>query len=185
LTVLLLRVESRWTSQRLLLTPGGHPPHPSSNLDSLRDCLQFSSVFFVGHFETAHCHTIFYVCRHFVPCIHHSLSVELLPYVQPRLSRRALHLKEGEWGVCTLILWSLETMLSCIDPSVKIVTNSPKVETSTYILHLSGFPIVHIFSVVTGSRYRIAIAPSVRTRAIGGGGGGFKEPDIQSTCNFF
>ncbi len=46
------------TSQRLLLTPGGHPPHPSSNLDSLRGCLQFSSVFFVGHFETDHCHTI-------------------------------------------------------------------------------------------------------------------------------
>ncbi len=65
------------TSQRLLLTPGGHPPHPSSNLDSLRGCLQFFSVFFVRH-------TIFYVCRHFVPCIHHSLWAELLPYVQPR-----------------------------------------------------------------------------------------------------
>lgn len=61
------------TSQRLLLTPGGHPPHPSSNLDSLRGCLHFFSVFFVRHLETAHCHTIFYVCRHFVPCIHHSL----------------------------------------------------------------------------------------------------------------
>ncbi len=68
------------TSQRLLLTPGGHSPHPSSNLDSLCGCLQFSSVIFVGHFETVHCHTIFYVCRH----IHHSLWVELLPYVQPR-----------------------------------------------------------------------------------------------------
>ncbi len=47
------------TSRRLLLTPGWHPPHPSSNLDSLCGHLQFSSVFFVGHFETVYCHTIF------------------------------------------------------------------------------------------------------------------------------
>ncbi len=46
------------TGTRLLLTPGGHPSRPSSNLDSLCGCLQFSSVFFVGHFETVHCHTI-------------------------------------------------------------------------------------------------------------------------------
>jgi hypothetical protein len=31
-------------------------------------------------------------------------------------------------GVCTLVLCSLATVLSCIDPSVRIVTNSPKVE---------------------------------------------------------
>jgi hypothetical protein len=49
------------TSQRLILTPGRHPPPPSSNLDSLCGCLQFSSVFFVGHFETVHCHTIGFV----------------------------------------------------------------------------------------------------------------------------
>jgi hypothetical protein len=68
----------------ILLTPGGHPPHPSFNLDSPCGCLQFSSGFFVGHFENVHCHTVFYVCRHFVSSIHHSLWVEPLPYVQPR-----------------------------------------------------------------------------------------------------
>ncbi len=43
-----------------------------------------STLIFLGYFETVHCHTIFYVCQHFAPSIHHSLWVELLPYVQPR-----------------------------------------------------------------------------------------------------
>ncbi len=44
-----------------------------------------------------------------------------------RLSRSTLHLKEGERGVCTLLLCSLATVMSCIDASVRIVTKSPKV----------------------------------------------------------
>ncbi len=35
--------------------------------------------------------------------------------------------KRGERGVCTLLLCSLATVMSCIDPSVRIVTKSPKV----------------------------------------------------------
>ncbi len=38
---------------------------------------------------------------------------------------RDSHLKEG---VCTLVLGSLATVTSCIDPSERIVTKSPKVE---------------------------------------------------------
>jgi hypothetical protein len=33
----------------------------------------------------------------------------------------------GERGVSTLVVCSLATVLSCIDPSVRIVTKSPKV----------------------------------------------------------
>ncbi len=57
------------------------------------------------------------------------------------LSRSTLHLKEGggERGVCTLVLCSLATLMSCIDASVRIVTKSPEGRTSTYILHIIGF----------------------------------------------
>ncbi len=45
-----------------------------------------------------------------------------------RLSRSTLHLKEGEERSLyrTLVLCSLVTVLSCIDPSVRIVTKFPK-----------------------------------------------------------
>jgi hypothetical protein len=40
--------------------------------------------------------------------------------------------------VCTPVLCSLATVLSCIDPSVRIVTKSPKGRTSTCILWFTG-----------------------------------------------
>jgi hypothetical protein len=47
----------------------------------------------------------------------------------PQRDSHAVHyiLKRGERGVCTLVLCSLATVISCIDTSVQIVTKSPKV----------------------------------------------------------
>jgi hypothetical protein len=41
-------------------------------------------------------------------------------------------------GVCTLVLCSLATEMSCIDPSVRIVKKIAERRTSTYIIHLSA-----------------------------------------------
>ncbi len=47
----------------------------------------------------------------------------------PQRDSHAVHYikKRGEKGVCTLVLYSLATVTSCIDASVRIVTKSPKV----------------------------------------------------------
>jgi hypothetical protein len=47
----------------------------------------------------------------------------------PQRDSHAMHyiLKRGERGVCTFVLCSLATVMSCIDASVRIVTKSPKV----------------------------------------------------------
>ncbi len=54
------------------------------------------------------------LCKEYVDC--------------PQRDSHAVHyiLKRGERGVCTLVLCSLATVTSCIDPSVRIVTKSPK-----------------------------------------------------------
>ncbi len=45
----------------------------------------------------------------------------------PQRDSHAVHYiqKRGEWGVCTLVLCSLATVMSCIDASVRIVIKSP------------------------------------------------------------
>ncbi len=55
------------------------------------------------------------------------------------LSRSTLHLKKRgeERGVCTLVLFSLVTVMSWIDPLRADSDKTPEGRTSTYILHLS------------------------------------------------
>jgi hypothetical protein len=70
-----------------------------------------------------------------------------------RLSRSALH--RGDRGVCIFVLCSLATVLFCIDPSVRIVTKSPKVgpRTSTFILISQNVPLI-FYLRRRGSSYR-------------------------------
>jgi hypothetical protein len=59
-----------------------------------------------------------------------SVVQEILLLFTERLSRSTLHLVKGgahgERVVCTPVLCSFATVLSCIDPSVRMVTKSPK-----------------------------------------------------------
>ncbi len=59
--------------------------------------------------------------------LHFSVVQGIFLLSTERLSRSTLHFKEGERGVCSLVLCSLVTVASCIDASVQIVTKSPKV----------------------------------------------------------
>ncbi len=69
-------------------------------------------------------------------------SVGIFWLSSERLSRRTLHIKEGEGrGVCTLVLCSLATVTSCINPSVRIVTKFPKVEPLLTVYSPSLWPI--------------------------------------------
>jgi hypothetical protein len=52
----------------------------------------------------------------------------ILTVLRETLTRSSLHLIEGEEGICTPVLYSLATVTSCIDPSVRIMTKSPKSE---------------------------------------------------------
>jgi hypothetical protein len=73
-----------------------------------------------------------YVCLDIIEITHDPLLFSVAQGIfclsSERLSRSTLHLIEGgERGVCTLALCSLANVTVSIDPSVKIVTKSPKV----------------------------------------------------------
>ncbi len=99
----------------------------------------------VGHFETVHCHTIFYVCRHFVSSIYPYLRVELLPYIQSSLEACSLTVKRSAAIVVThtchsfasvhqedlftlspFVLWKSETCLADVfSPPVYFESDDP------------------------------------------------------------
>ncbi len=65
-----------------------------------------------------------------------------------------LHLKEGERWVCTLVLCSLATVTSWIDPSVQIVTKSPKIGP----LFLFSISLIHRYLKISSSRWLVSYA---------------------------
>jgi hypothetical protein len=63
----------------------------------------------------------------------------MLTVYRETLTQYIIHLKEGGESSLYLVLFSLATVTSCIDPSVRIVTKSPKVELLLYFFHLSWY----------------------------------------------
>jgi hypothetical protein len=71
-----------------------------------------------------------------------------------RLSRSTVHYiyKSGERGVCTLVLCSLATVTSCIDLSVRIVTNPRRWD---IYLYSPSFWVVPTFLMASRTELRL------------------------------